>query len=94
MVSASIVSVVHWFTVTSIDEELFGSLCEAIASVEAEFSEKWDSLEVDNHVFHEFEFSDQSFFLISEVISAHGRVHVKKWIFEFSEKLIFLIFVK
>ena len=78
MVSASIVSVVHWFSITSIDEKLFGSLCKTIAPVEAEFSEKWDSLKVDNHVFHEFEFSDQSFFFISEVISAHGRVHVKK----------------
>ena len=78
MMSASIVSVVHWFSVTSIDEKLFGSLSKTIAPVEAEFSEKWDSLEVDNHVFHEFEFSDQSFFLISEIISAHGRVHVKK----------------
>ena len=94
VVSAGVVGVVHGFSVASIDEEFLGSLGEAVAAVEAEFSEKRDSLQVDDHVFHQLEFSDQSLFLLGEVVTAHGRVHVEERIFELTEKLVLLVLVQ
>ena len=67
MVSARVIWSIKWFSVTSIDQKIFGSLGEAIASIETIFSKEWHLLQVHNHVFHQFEFSNHSLFVLLNI---------------------------
>jgi hypothetical protein len=93
VVSASVISTVHWLSITGINQKFFGPLGEAVASVKAKLSEKWNSLEIHDHVLHQLELSDQSFFLFGEVVSSHGRFHVEERILKFTEKFVLSIFI-
>ena len=50
---ASRISTVHWSRVSSWHKEVSWALGEAVAAVEAEFTEEFDLLEVHDHVFDE-----------------------------------------
>ena len=69
MVSARVIWSIEWFSVASIDQKIFGSLGEAVASIEAIFSKEWHLLQVHNHVFHQFEFSNHSLFVLIKISS-------------------------
>ena len=58
--SAWVIWSIKWFSVTSIDQKIFGSFWEAVTTIEAIFSKEWHLLQVHNHVFHQFEFSNHS----------------------------------
>ena len=67
MVTTRVISIVKWFTITSIDEEILGSLGKAVASIEAELAEKWHLLQVDNHVLHQFELANHLFLFLGKL---------------------------
>jgi len=61
---ASRISTVHGRRVSTWDEKVSWALGKAVASIEAEFTEEFDLLEVHDHVFDELEFSDHFFSLL------------------------------
>ena len=67
MVTTRVISIVKWFTITSIDEEILWALGKAVASVEAELAEKWHLLQVDNHVLHQFELANHLFLFLGKL---------------------------
>ena len=67
MVTTRVISIVKWFTITSIDEEILWSLGKAVASVEAELAEEWHLLQVDNHVLHQFELANHLFLFLGKL---------------------------
>ena len=66
VVFAGIIGVIKWFSITGIDEQILGALGKAVAAVEAELAEEWHLLQVNNHVFHQFELADHLLLLFSE----------------------------
>ena len=70
VVATGVIGSVKGLAITGIDQEVLGALGEAVASIEAEFAEEWDLLQVDNHVLHQFKLADHLFLLLGKLGSA------------------------
>jgi len=90
---ASRISTVHGSRISSWDEKISRALGKAVTSVEAEFAEEFDLLEVHDHVFDQLEFSDHFLLFLGKLGSAHDvNIDGVELVFELSEEIVFSVF--